>query len=93
MSRIEEALRRARSKAANTAAPAGEPRAEPAAPPPADAFKSPWNFQPSEFDRAATPAGPAETGEAAPEPILQPAPEVAGSHDPEPQRTEARPSH
>ena len=62
MSRIEEALKRARAKTPESPAPDSTPGAERAAPPAADAFKAPWDFQPSEFERRAEPP----TGPAAP---------------------------
>lgn len=68
MSRIEEALKRARAKETEPRGPVPVPPAE--SPPAAagDTFKAPWEFQPSEFERRAEPV----TGTAAP-----PRPEAA----------------
>lgn len=61
MSRIEDALKRARAAAGQTPTPSPVPPVEPAGAPQAEAFKAPWEFQKSEFE---APAGP-EAAEAA----------------------------
>lgn len=59
MSRIEEALKRARAREAGAPGPVPVPPPEPAAGAPGEAFKAPWEFQPAEFDQRAEPAGDA----------------------------------
>ncbi len=59
MSRIEEALKRARAREAGVPGPVPVPPREPAAGAPGEAFKAPWEFQPAEFDQRVEPAADA----------------------------------
>jgi protein-tyrosine kinase len=77
MSRIDEALKRARARGAENPVSPPESVPAPAAPSPSEVFEAPWDFQAVQFEPSPVPAPPAVAPPATTQPLAEPAAETA----------------